>query len=79
MNVYAVNVKFGQYETYYVHAADVATAAQFALDRDSKLWREAGNDDEPDHYRRVTSVTEYCAVEQFVGPPVNFTKQKKAA
>lgn len=79
MHVYEVKVKFGQHKTYCVHAADVATAAQFALERDNNLWRAAGNDDSPDHYRRVTSVTEYCAVEQFVGPPVNFTKPKKVA
>ena len=79
MRIYAVTMAYGQYETYYIHADDVASAARFALERDSKLWREAGNDDEPDHYRRVKSVTEYCAVEQFVGPLVNFMKPKKAA
>jgi hypothetical protein len=78
MRIYAVAVAFGQHESYYVHAEDVATAARFALERDDSLWREAGNDDKPDHYRRVKGVTEYCECEQFVGPPVNFTKKNAA-
>lgn len=77
MRTYAVTVLYGQYETYYVQAGDVATAARLALERDSKLCREEG--DEADRSRHVKGVIEFCECEQFVNAPISFVKPKSAS
>lgn len=64
--IYEVKVNYGQFDTYYVNAADVATAAAAAIARDDAEARAI--DVEVDTFRRVSSVREFCDTAQFAGP-----------